>query len=138
MQEIKTHQKVKEILLKEEEVIRPQIVPTIEEIINNIQSYFTFWGSEISKNLYQANKVLNKIYPKPEKKEYQKRQKKYKLQDEPEIQELLAIFDRWTSLFNALEQKFTQVLFHRKRLLREPNNIESRRALYELLKELRM
>ena len=97
-----------------------------------------FWGSEIDKNLYKANKVLNKIYPKPEKKEDQKNQKKFKLQDEPLIQELLTIFDGWTSLFNTLEQKFKSVIFHQKQLKREPNSLESKRALYELLNELRM
>ncbi len=134
----KTHLEIKKILLKEEEVIRPQIVSTITKIINNIQSYFMFWGSEIDKNLYKANKVLNKIYPKPEKKEDQKNQKKFKLQDEPLIQELLTIFDGWTSLFNTLEQKFKSVIFHQKQLKREPNSLESKRALYELLNELRM
>jgi hypothetical protein len=143
------------LLLKKEEVIRPQTVSTIKNVINQIQSNFGFWNSEIDKEFYKANKILNKIYPKPDKKldnkknetkkrdkeeekEDKKKPKKFKLQNEPEIKKLLAIYDDWTQLFNTLEQKFTSVIFHQKVLRKEPHNIESKQALYELLKELRL
>jgi hypothetical protein len=143
------YQKVKELLLKQEEVIRPQIVPTIEKIIRDNQSYFPFWESEVDKFFYKSNKILNNIYPEPEEKKKKKKvedkgkkkkekKEKYEIQNEPEIQESLDCFDEWTTLFNTLDQKFPSVIYHQKVLLQEPNNIESRRALYKLLKEIRM
>jgi hypothetical protein len=122
------------------------VIPTIEKIIKGIQSNFGFWESEMSKFFYKVNKKLDKIYPEQEEKTKAKsgqgkrkeKKKQHKIQYEPKIQELLNMFDSWTRLFNTLEQKSKHIIFHQKILQKELHNIESTRALYELLKELRM
>lgn len=136
----KVHQKIKEILLSKDSVIRANADISIDKIINALQSRFDFWRGDIDGYIANANDILYKRQGL-EKEKVKELAKKYNLpsfDSDPQVIRLLTQFREWISLINSIEFRYKSIIFYQKRLEREPENIDSQAELKSLLDQLRM
>ncbi len=134
-------QRIKKILIKEQETIYPQEIKIIQETLDKINEKYVNWRSGLEAFIKRTNKKLLRdqgISVKKYKTSLSKEKKEeiMSLEEDPEIQELLNNFNRWIKLFNKLELKYPNVIFYQKRLIINPDDKESKTKLNEFLKEL--
>ncbi len=136
----KVHQKIKSILLNKESVIRPQAIASIDKILRTIQSQFNFWRGEIDGYIANANDILykKKGLSKEKAKELAEKYNLPTFDQDPHVFKLHNQFREWTTLFNAIEFRYKSIIFHQKRLEREPENKASQVELKSLLEQLKM
>ena len=134
-------QKIKKILSKRQETIYPQEIKIIQETIDKINEKYVHWRSGLEGFIRRTNeKLLNdqgisvKKYKTSLSKE--KKEEIMSLEEDPEVNELLNNFNRWTKLFNKLELKYPNVIFYQKRLINNPKDKETENKLNELMSEL--
>ncbi|MHA1885223.1 MAG: hypothetical protein ACW96S_09250, partial [Promethearchaeota archaeon] len=134
-------QKIRKTLIKRGETIIPQEIKNIQEIIDKINSKYVQWFRGLEAFIKRTNKKLlsdqgvsvkqyKNIFTVKEKDEIMS------FEDDPEVFELMNIFESWVKLFNKLEVKYPNVLFYQKRLINNPDDKESEKKLNDLLKEL--
>lgn len=134
-------QKIKKILTKRGETIFPQEIKSIQETIDKINEKYVGWRSGLEVFIRKTNKKLLRdqgISIKKYKNLFSKEKKEevISLEEDPEVQELLNNFEKWAKLFNKLELKYPNVIFYQKRLVNNPNDVDSKNKLNELLDEL--
>jgi len=136
-------ERIKKILIKEQETIYPQEIKIIQETIDKINDKYVYWRSGLESFIRRTNEKLLRDQGTSVKKyktslSKEKKEEIMSLEEDPEVDELLNNFNRWVKLFNKLELKYPNVLFYQKRLINNPNNKESKNKLYELLTELNL
>lgn len=134
-------QKIKKILSKKQETIYPQEIKIIQETIDKINEKYVNWRSGLEGFIRRTNNKLLRdqgISVKKYKTSLSKEEKEevMSLEEDPEVNELLNNFNRWTKLFNKLELKYPNVIFYQKRLINNPKDKETKNKLNELLIEL--
>jgi len=134
-------EKIKKILIKNEETIFPQEIKLIQEIIDKINERYVKWRSGLDAFVRRANKKFledqgisikkyKEIFSTQEKKELKL------FEDDPEVYENLNNFESWVKLFNRLEVKYPNIIFYQKRLMNNPEDEDSKNKLMELVSEL--
>jgi hypothetical protein len=134
-------QKIKKILIKKEETIFPQEIKLIQETIDKINIKYVGWRSGLETFVRSANKKLlkeqgftvkkyNELFSTEESGEVKSFEK------DPEVYDHLNNFNMWIKIFNKLELKYANVIFYQKRLINNPDDVESKRVITELLNEL--
>ncbi len=134
-------QKIRNILTKRGETIFPQEIKIIQETIDKVNEKCVIWGSGLEAFIRRTNKKLLRdqgISIKKYKNLFSKEKKDeiISLEENPEVNELLNNFQRWVKLFNKLELKYPNVIFYQKRLIKNPDDVDSTNKLKELLDEL--
>jgi hypothetical protein len=136
-------QKIRRILTKDKETIFPQEIKIIQETIDNLNEKYVSWRSGLEVFIRNMNKKLLRdqgISLKQYKNLFLKEKKEEikSLEEDPEVYELLNSFNRWVKLFNKLELKYPNVIFYQKRLINNPDDLNSKSKLKELLEELNL
>ncbi|NVM35469.1 MAG: hypothetical protein HWN81_07725 [Candidatus Lokiarchaeota archaeon] len=136
-------ERIKKILIKEQETIYPQEIKIIQETIDKINDKSVYWRSGLESFIRRTNKKLLRdqgISVKKYKTSLSKEKKEeiMSLEEDSEVHELLNNFNGWIKLFNKLELKYPNVIFYQKRLINNLNNKESKNKLSELLIELNL
>ncbi|TET60368.1 MAG: hypothetical protein E3J52_03910 [Promethearchaeota archaeon] len=134
-------QKIKKILSKKQETIYPQEIKIIQETIDKINEKYVNWRSGLEGFIRRTNNKLLRdqgISVKKYKTSLSKEEKEeiMSLEEDPEVNELLNNFNRWTKLFNKLELKYPNVIFYQKRLINNPKDKETKNKLNMVLIEL--
>ena len=134
-------QKIKKILSKQQEIIYPQEIKIIQETIDKINEKYVHWRSGLEGFIRRTNKKLlndQGISVKKYKTSLSKEKKEeiMSLEEDPEVNNFLNNFNRWTKLFNKLELKYPNVIFYQKRLINNPKDKETKNKLNELMTEL--
>ena len=134
-------QKIKKIISKKQETIYPQEIKIIQETIDKINEKYVHWRSGLEGFIRRTNKKLlndQGISVKKYKTSLSKKKKEeiMSLEEDPEVNNFLNNFNRWTKLFNKLELKYPNVIFYQKRLINNPKDKETKNKLNELLIEL--
>ncbi|MFW9827300.1 MAG: hypothetical protein ACFFEY_06915 [Candidatus Thorarchaeota archaeon] len=136
-------QKIKRILIKTKETIYPQEIKIIQESIDKINEKYINWRSGLEAFIRNTNKKLLRdqgISVKRYKNLLSEKKKEEikSLEEDSEIIELQDNFNQWIKLFNRLELKYPNVIFYQKRLINNPNDLDSKRKFNELLEELNL
>jgi len=136
-------QKIKKILSKQQETIYPQEIKIIQETIDKINEKYVHWRSGLEGFIRRTNKKLlndQGISVKKYKTSLSKEKKEeiMSLEEDPEVNNFLNNFNRWTKLFNKLELKYPNVIFYQKRLINNPKDKETKNKLNELMTELNL
>ncbi|MHA2005705.1 MAG: hypothetical protein ACXACO_00810 [Promethearchaeota archaeon] len=134
-------QKIKKILIKKNETIFPQEIKMIQEIIDKINIKYVGWRSGLETYVRSANKKLLKDQGFTVKKykdlfSTEKVGEIKSFEKDPEVYDQLNNFNKWVKVFNRLELKYANVIFYQKRLINNPDDVESKRVITELLNEL--
>jgi len=134
-------QKIKKILSKKQETIYPQEIKIIQETIDKINEKYVNWRSGLEGFIRRTNNKLLRdqgISVKKYKTSLSKEEKEeiMSLEEDPEVNELLNNFNRWTKLFNKLELKYPNVIFYQKRLINNTKDKETKNKLNMVLIEL--
>ncbi|MFX0023554.1 MAG: hypothetical protein ACFE9S_14605, partial [Candidatus Hermodarchaeota archaeon] len=136
-------QKINRILRKRGETIFPQEIKIIQETIDKINEKYVSWRNGLEGFIRRTNKKLlmdqgvsvkqyKTILSKDKKEEIKS------LEEDPEVYELLNNFNNWVKIFNKIELKYPNVIFYQKRLINNPDDIESNNKLKELIQELHL
>jgi len=133
--------KIKMILTKKKETIYPQEIKIIQETIDKINEKNFIWKSGLEVFIRRTNKKLLRdqgITIKKYKTLFSKKTKEEikSLEEDPEVNELFNKFNKWIKLYNKLELKYPNVIFYQKRLINNPDDLESKKRLEELFDEL--
>ncbi|MFX1391315.1 MAG: hypothetical protein ACFE9Z_14715 [Promethearchaeota archaeon] len=136
-------QKIKKILTKKQETIYPQEIKVIQEAIDKINEKYINWRSGLEAFIRNTNKKLLRdqgISIKKYKTLFSEKKKEEikSLEEDPEIIELFDDFNRWINLYNKLELKYPNIIFYQKRLINNPEDLETKNKLSELLEELNL
>jgi len=134
-------QKIRKILTKRGETIFPQEIKILQETIDKINEKCVIWRNGLEAFIRTTNKKLLRdqgISIKKYKNLFSKEKKDeiISFEEDPEVNELLNNFQRWVKLFNKLELKYPNVIFYQKRLINNPDDVDSSNKLKELLDEL--
>ncbi|MBD3197693.1 MAG: hypothetical protein GF317_21755 [Candidatus Lokiarchaeota archaeon] len=136
-------QMIKSILTKESTIF-PQEIKAIQDAIDRINDKYIYWRSKLDAFINRINKkVLNnqgyslKQYKKVSVLSDEKESIK-SFKEDPEVQELMDGFNLWVKLFNKIELKYQNVIFYQKRLIKNPNDTQTRKKLIELQEELNL
>ena len=134
-------QKIKRILTKNKETLFPQEIKIVQETIDKINEKYVNWRSALDMFLHRMNKKLLRdqgISVKHYKTLFLKEKKEEikSLEEDPEVFELLNSFNKWIKLFNKIELKYPNLIFYQKRLINNPDDLDSKNKLIELLYEL--
>lgn len=130
-----TYRRLTELLLNKDDMVRPQAISVIEKIITQMQSQFGYWGNEVNRYFYNANRRLPLIYPD---KKRQEEMKKHRFENDPRIITLSTEISKWTKIINAFEVKYNSVIYLQKRLFKNPHNSKIQKELSEILMELKV
>ncbi|MFX1481019.1 MAG: hypothetical protein ACFFCI_23300, partial [Promethearchaeota archaeon] len=133
--------KIKIILSKKDEVIVPQEINNIQDIIDKINIKYVGWRNGLEAFVRRANKKLLRDQGLSVKKyrnlfSTQRKEEIKSFAEDPEVYENLKKFESWVTLFNKLEVKYPNILFYQKRLYNNPEDKASGNKLEELLQEL--
>ena len=138
-------QKIKKILTKQKETIYPQEIKIIQDSIDKINYKYVFWRDGLESYIRRINNKLLKDqgytfkkYRTRKKETLEKDNEIKAFEEDPEVYDLMEGFKSWIKLFNALEIKYPNVIFYQKRLVKDPNDKESKKELAELLKQLNL
>ena len=137
-------EKIKSILIKRDETIRPQEIKIIQDIIKQVNYNYVHWRSGVEAYVRNANFNLLKKQGLTLKRYRAMKisphiQTDVKLFEEDlEVVSLLDTFKEWVKRFNAIELKYGNVIFYQKRLLRNPDNTEDLKKWNELLIQLKL
>jgi hypothetical protein len=140
----KEFQKIKKILTKKSTISANEI-KWIENAIQKINKRDIYWKNELEAFINRINKELLKkqgvsikqLRSSPYLKEDRRADIKIFAEDD-EVIDLMEGFNRWVQLFNKLEQKYENVLFYQKRLIKKPDNKKTEEKLTQLRKELNL
>jgi len=137
-------QLIKKILTKKNATIFPQEIKKVQESIDRINEQYIRWRSGLEAFIRRANvqllkkqgytmKKYRRMILSPEKKEEIRL-----FEDDPEVQDYLNKFKSWIKRFNNIELKYGNVIFYQKRLIKDPDNSETKKILDDLLNQLNL
>ncbi len=135
-------QTIKEILTKTDEIIFPQEIKLIQEKIDKINDISINWESKLEAFISKATvSMLSK--QGLTLKQYRafsnsliKEREVINFREDPDVIDFRDQFRVWMSRFYELEQKYPVVIYHQKKLQRDPNDEESKTQLIELKEKL--
>ncbi|MFX1279437.1 MAG: hypothetical protein ACFFA3_08470 [Promethearchaeota archaeon] len=136
-------ERIKKILSKKEETIFPQEIKLIQEIIDKINRKYVKWRSGLDAFVRKFNKKFlrdqgvstksyKELFSSIDKNELKS------FEEDPEVYELVNLFDSWVKLFNRIEVKYSNIIFYQKRLINNPDDKDSQEKLLELSRELKL
>ena len=136
-------ERIKKILTKKEETIFPQEIKLIQEIIDKLNRKYVKWRSGLDAFVRKFNKKFlrdqgvstksyKELFSPIDKKELKS------FEEDPEVYELVNLFDSWVKLFNRIEVKYSNIIFYQKRLINNPDDKDSQEKLLELSRELKL
>jgi len=133
-------QKIRNILVKRDEIIYPQEIKVIQESIDKINEKYVSWREIIEARVRKANIDLLRAQDSSIK-QYnalsdEKKEEIKSFEEDPEVYDLRNGFNTWIKLFNEIELKYATIIFHQKKLLNNPEDEEAEIKLNELLTEL--
>ncbi|NVM17524.1 MAG: hypothetical protein HWN80_07395 [Candidatus Lokiarchaeota archaeon] len=137
-------EKIKKILTKHKETIFPQEIKMIQGIIDVINEKYVHWRNGLEAFVRKANTSLLKKqgYTISKFKSISlttgKKEDIKFFEEDPEVIDLISNFNKWVKLFNELELKYGNIIFYQKRLINDAENIENRKKLDDLLKNLNL
>ena len=140
-------QKIKKILVKRNETIFPQEIKIVKESIDKINEKYIFWRDGLESFVKRVNKKLlaDQGFTVRKYKKLSKDLEALKDKDEvksfeedPDVYEHLEGFKSWVRLFNEIESKYPNIIFYQKRLIKNPEDVESEKSLNELLINLKL
>jgi hypothetical protein len=135
--------KIRQILIKREETIFPQEIKIIQETIDKINEKYVNWRNGLEAFIRKTNKKLlrdqgitikqyKSILSKDKKEEIKS------FEEDPEVNDLLKLFNNWVKRYNKIELKYPNVIFYQKRLINNSDDKESKSKLNELIAELEL
>ena len=138
----KESQAMRKTLLKRKEIIYPQEIKKIQEVIDRINMYYVKWRAHIDSFINTANKKLLKEQGYSFQR-YQglaeKKKAEIKLfKEDPDVYEIVEKFNSWVSFFNMLELNYGKLIFLQKKLINNPDDEETNLKFNELLGELNL
>ncbi|MBN1801315.1 MAG: hypothetical protein JW891_07405 [Candidatus Lokiarchaeota archaeon] len=131
---------VKKILTKRREIIYPQEIKLIQEIIDKINVSYVKWRAQINSVIRKTNSKILKDQGYSMKR-YQglaenKKSEIKSFKDDLHVLDIVSDFNKWVEFFNELELTYGKIIFLQKRLITDPEDIESEQKLEELLENL--
>ncbi len=136
-------QKIRKILTKRDEIIYPQEIKIIQEILDKINVYYVKGRAHLEAFIHSANKKLLKEQGYTLKR-YQSLTDKNKkgeikiFRDDPDVNDHYANFNNWVRLFNKIELNYGKIIFLQKKLIKNPDDAESIKKFEELLVPLKL
>ncbi|MHA1460910.1 MAG: hypothetical protein ACTSO8_05455, partial [Promethearchaeota archaeon] len=137
-------EKIKKVLTKQNLTIFPQEIRMIQGIIDIINEKYIHWRNGFEAFVRKANTSLLKKQGYTVKKyksmsfSTEKKEELKVFEEDPEVIDLISSFSNWVKLFNELELKYGNVIFYKKRLLNDTENVENRKKLNDLLNRLKL
>ncbi len=136
----KEFQKIRKILRKRNEIIFPQEIKIIQEIIDKINTHYVAWSHNLEGFIHNANRALLReqgyTRSKYDSLPIQKKKEINLFEEDIEVYENMNNFKEWTKLFNDIENKYGTLIFFQKKLLKDPDNKEIEQNLKDLLENL--
>ena len=136
--------KLKKILTKKDETIYPKEIKAVEESIDRLNEKYIFWRDGLESFIRRVNiKLLRdqgfsiKKY-KSLPKDVKEKQEIKSFEDDIEVYEHMKVFYGWIKLFNDLEIRYPNIIFYQKRLIKNPEDKESKKKYYDLLENLKL
>jgi len=136
--------KIKKILIKKDETIYPKDIKAVEESIDRLNEKYIFWRDGLESFIRRVNiKLLRdqgfsiKKY-KSLPKDVKEKQEIKSFEEDIEVYEHMKVFYGWIKLFNDLEIKYPNIIFYQKRLIKNPEDKESKKKYYDLLENLKL
>lgn len=136
--------KLKKILTKKDETIYPKEIKAVEESIDRLNEKYIFWRDGLESFIRRVNiKLLRdqgfsiKKY-KSLLKDVKEKQEIKSFEEDIEVYEHMKVFYGWIKLFNDLEIKYPNIIFYQKRLIKNPEDKESKKKYYDLLENLKL
>jgi hypothetical protein len=137
-------EKIKKVLTKQNLTIFPQEIRMIQGIIDRINEKYIHWRNGFEAFVRKANTSLLKKQGYTVKKyksmsfSTEKKEELKVFEEDPEVIDLISSFSNWVKLFNELELKYGNVIFYKKRLQNDTENVENRKKLNDLLNRLKL
>ncbi len=133
---------IKKILRKRDEVIYPQEIKLIQEIIDKININYVKWRAQIGAIMRSTNKrILDEqghSFKSYQRLPPEKRNKIILFKEDPDVQDHMNTFNAWVNLFNELELNYGKIIFAQKHLINNPEDTETEIKLEELLEKLKL
>ncbi len=131
---------VKKILTKRREIIYPQEIKLIQETIDKINVSYVKWRAQIDSVVRKTHNKILKDQGYSVKRylglaENKKNEIK-SFKDDLHVIDIVNDFNKWVEFFNELELTYGKIIFLQKRLITDPEDIESEQKLEELLENL--
>lgn len=134
--------KIKKILVKKDETIFPQEIKIIQDSIDKINEKYIYWREGLESFVRRINKKMLKKQGFTVKKfkslTFEKKDDIKSFEEEPEVYDSLEAFKSWVRLFNEIESKYPNIIFYKKRLIKNPEDNESEKKINELLIHLNL
>ncbi len=138
----KEFQVIKKILLKRDEVIYPQEIKLIQEIIDRININYVKWRAQIESIIISTNKrILDEqgyTFKRYQNLPEDKKREIILFREDPDVLEIVENFNSWVNLFNELELNYGKIIFAQKRLINNPEDTETEIKLENLLENLNL
>ncbi|TFG19413.1 MAG: hypothetical protein EU529_16370 [Promethearchaeota archaeon] len=134
--------KIKKILVKKDETIFPQEIKIIQDSIDKINEKYIYWREGLESFVRRINnKMLKKqgfTVKRFKSLTFEKKDDIKSFEEEPEVYDSLEAFKSWVRLFNEIESKYPNIIFYKKRLIKNPEDNESEKKINELLIHLNL
>ncbi|MHA1147778.1 MAG: hypothetical protein ACTSR8_05995 [Promethearchaeota archaeon] len=128
---------IKKTLIKKHEIIYPQEIKVIQDVIDRINLNYVKWRAQMDSFIMTANKRLLKEQGYTLKR-YQglakdKKEEIKLFKEDLDVYEIVNNFEAWVKLFNDLELNYGKIIFLQKKLINNPEDTEVEQKLDELL-----
>jgi hypothetical protein len=136
--------KVRKILIKENQTIFPQEIKLIQETIEKMNENIIRWRNELDAFVRRGNSELlrkqgiKRSSLRNKALNFDKKEEIKIFEDDTQVKERLSEFNSWVKAFNELELKYGNIIFYQKRLITNPDNEENKQKFYELCKQLNL
>ncbi|TFG02725.1 MAG: hypothetical protein EU540_01020 [Promethearchaeota archaeon] len=134
--------KIKKILVKKDETIFPQEIRIIQDSIDKLNEKYIYWREGLESFVRRVNKdMLDKqgfTVKRFKSLTFEKKDEIKSFEEEPEVYESLESFKSWGRLFNEIESKYPNMIFYKKRLIKNPEDNDSEKKVNELLIHLNL
>ncbi len=133
----KSFESIKNILLKNNEIIRPAEITFIQNSFDELIKSYVRWRSQIGVMKNKQTSIFLKQQGINSKKEFELLSEEEKkniksFNKDPMIMKAEDTFNAWIHLFKELEQNYGKLIFLQKQMLIKPNDKEIKNKLNEL------
>ena len=136
----KEFQVIKKTLSKHDEIIYPQEIKVIQEIIDRININYVKWRAQIKSFMRSTNnKILKEQGFSQKRYEGLPEDKKAEIKlfkEDPDVNDIVERFSSWVKFLNELELNYGKIIFLQKKRINNPDDTESEDKLDELLRNL--